>query len=598
MVNLVEGEFARKYYASELRGFLTKEFQVPQGMAALLLEDEKLDRVVGPGIVTVASGLGQLLAEWFGSGRDKNSLVLLRAAEVKLPFYLTRVVSADPIFMDVNFNLTVKLKPGSEALFLSNILGSGISLSIEELKEKLQSEVKDVAQVYIKKRCISELADNFSESLKDMQAEMEAQLHQDLDASGLSFVKLEGLDFYCEEWDERTRAMAAIFSRVAVKEVALEERKRFFDLTSQEEVQAIAEETKKAEFYELRIQLWERVRRAAQTDKMNEVRSERDLENFIRELDRDKLFKEEDYEEIKRNLADKLEDRDRARAHLVRLAELKNESEYRRQEFTLHHALTADQQAAEAELEKSRLKAELDRLDVELEIQKKQGEIELSRARLDADKEGIKMSVEEQKLAQEREHEAALEKQRLEGKREEMRQEIEYYESLSHMPPEALVLAAPDAAKAGYLAELAKLKVQGGMTTEQILAMSAASGTSPQAAEMLKNLTSRANSLDSDELSERRIKEQKEFREEMQKSNNTFIDSYKDVFEKAMKTLADIAQSKGQGGPVYYPPPYPAYPPQWQTPPPAPGQIPCPKCRQPVPAQANFCPYCGEKRSW
>jgi hypothetical protein len=336
------------------------------------------------------------------------------------------------------------------------------------------------------------------------------------------------------------------------------------------------------------------MRRVALTDKMNEVRSEHDLENFLREMDRDKLLKETEYEELKRNLTDKLEDRDRARAYLARMAELKNEYEYRQQEMTLRHTLSSAQQGAEAELEKARLKAELEKVDLELQIRRKQEEAALNRAKLDAEIEGVKLSVEEKRRAQESFDQAEKERMRLESKREEMRQEIDYYESLSRMAPEVLVMAASTPDKARLLADLVQLKTKGGMSAEQILAMAVASGSSPQADQILKGLVSRASSIDKEEITERRVQEQKEFREQLQKTHDTFINSYKDVFEKAMKTLAEIAQAKAPGVSSYYPS-YPPFAPPW-SPTPPPSQPLCPWCQQSVPPNANFCPYCGKKR--
>lgn len=595
MSTLKDGEFAHKFYSREIRGLGDKEFPVPQGMTALLLVDEKYDHPVGSGAVKVASGLGQALKGWFDIGRDKNSLILVRASEIKLPFLVSRLLTRDPIFMDLKFNLKAKLRTGNEELFLSNLMGDRISLTLEDVKTILHSQVKDAAQGYLKKRLIQELADLFPDSLKDLEVKMEDGLKKSLEASGLSFLQIEGLDFFCEAWDERTKALANAFSRVTVKEVELKGRRQLFDLINQEDLQAIAEETEKAKNYELRTQLWERMRRAAQSDKMNEIRSETDFNNFLREMDRDKLLKETDFEEFKRNLADKLEDGDRARVQLVRMIELKNEFDYRRQENSQRHTLTAEEQAAETELEHSRTEAELKRVDLESQIRKKQEEIELARAKLDAEKDGIKLSGEEKRATSLMELEAKKEKQRLESKREEMRQQIEFYESLNRMAPEMLVMVAPDADKARIFSDLAKLKVMSGKGTEEILAMGVASGSSPQAFELLKSMISRSNSIEKEQVSERQIEEQKEFRKEMQKSHDTFILSYKDVFEKAMKTLAEVAQVRNQV--PYGPPPsaYPVYPPFW--PPSAPAaQLACPKCHRIIPAESNYCPYCGTKK--
>lgn len=50
---------------------------------------------------------------------------------------------------------------------------------------------------------------------------------------------------------------------------------------------------------------------------MDKVTSENEMENFLQEIDKDKLLRAEELEEIKRGFGEKKEDHDTARRHLI-----------------------------------------------------------------------------------------------------------------------------------------------------------------------------------------------------------------------------------------------------------------------------------------
>lgn len=554
MWNLKEEEIARRILASELPGIWNHDLPVSEGMVGLLLVNEKLDRVYGPGTLRVSSGL----AQFFGLG-TKNAVVLARAHELSLDFPIAHVLTRDPVFLDFNCQLLLKLQPGAETLFLRNILAGRDSLTFDGFKQRLSGELKEVAQSFLGKRSIAELADHL-EIKPELEAEIELNLKRTLASSGLTFIGLRTADFRCPAWDRRKEGEVLITETQAT----LEGKKRLAEVFTQTELSDLAEETRKVEQHEQRLQLWDRMRRAAQSDKMNEVRSEQDLDEFLRGIDKDKLLKESEFEEFKRSLRDKLDDRERTRDHVVRIAELKNEYEYKNQELSLRSGYTQAQQQIDAELQAKRLEAELKHLDLELAIRRKKDEAmqaalqmesqeaasrrsqELSDVQHQTQIEDVHQVQEAKKRAQERLERAEAEKLDLESRERKMRLELDWYHTLDTMSPETKVLVADSPQKVDLLAGLAKIKAQASLSTEQLLAMAVAAGNSSQAADVLKTLVTKASSMENNDLFERRVSEQKEARGEVRAMSESFIKAQQELFNKTLETLAQIAQAKGK----------------------------------------------------
>ena len=376
MWNLREDEVARKIPASELTGVWNHDLPVPEGMVGLLLVNEKLDRVYGPGTLRVSSGL----AQFFGLG-TKNAVVLARAHELSLDFAIAHVRTGDYLPLDFNCQLLSKLQQGAETLFLRNILAGRELLTFDDLKQRLNGELKEVAQSFLGKRSIADLADHL-EIKPELEAQIELNLKRTLNIGGLTFIGLRTAHFRCPAWDRRKEGEVLITEAQA----ALEGKKRLAEVFTQAELADLAEETRKVEQYEQRIQLWDRMRRAAQSDKMNEVRSEQEMDRFLRDIDKDMLLKESELEELKRSLIGKFDDQERTRIHVVRIAVLKNEYELKNLELSLHSGYTGAQQQAEAERQVKSLEAELRQLDIKLEIERTKNKINQAQLGLESKK--------------------------------------------------------------------------------------------------------------------------------------------------------------------------------------------------------------------
>jgi hypothetical protein len=166
----------------------------------------------------------------------------------------------------------------------------------------------------------------------------------------------------------------------------------------------LAEETAKVEKEERKIELYARLRQAASLDRMNEIRSEKDFQAFLREIDHQELLDEKEQKELLRTWQEQSEDHDIARAHLLAKLEVEQKHELRLADLKSRTDLE------EAELD-SEFAIEDRRVDYELAKRKKTyaAEVDLERQRLQIEQERERLTLENQRLRaqSEREDEAA-----------------------------------------------------------------------------------------------------------------------------------------------------------------------------------------------
>ena len=86
---------------------------------------------------------------------------------------------------------------------------------------------------------------------------------------------------------------------------------------------------------EKRLSLWERMRQAILSNARGEIQSQSELEDLIRQADKDRLLKADEQQTLLRTLAEAREDHEKARAFLLRRVE--SEGEYELQRLDLAH---------------------------------------------------------------------------------------------------------------------------------------------------------------------------------------------------------------------------------------------------------------------
>ena len=586
--NLPPGVLVRRVQPGEMQGLLTKTLEVEEGQAAMLLVGGRHDRTLGPGKHSIGSMLR--------SSVRSTSVVLFRAADVSIDISVARLLTSDPLPLDVSLRLVLKLD--RPILVWQNLVRGADSYSTEHLASALYPLVEEGCQAFFGSRSVKDL-DAHKGTRQELEMALASHLDQPLARWGTKLVSVQAVSIRCETWDKVSQARTSTFVAAADEEIALEGRKRLFDVHQESDIQALAQETAEVVGVEKRVAVWERLRRAIQANATNEIRSRAELEELVRQADKDRLLKESDYENLVRTLSEAKEDHKKGRAFVLRRVEA--EGEYELQKLDLGHRFGLEQERLALELTTARQEMEarweLELRRVELEISKERGLAEARRERdaeerdtrsrsqigdartaaaigdieRDQDAKDLEMALgaysqykdvkREDELARQR-GELEAEERRLsmaveaEGRRVEMRlkesrekhdYELRHIEALSGAGVEALIaISGPEQAQ--LLAQLARTRALSGSSPEQILALQA--GESPQIASALKEILTATAASGQLEQYERLVDELKEGARLSREDYQRNVSTMSEMFNKALDSVKETAVAfSGQPSP-------------------------------------------------
>jgi hypothetical protein len=623
---LAEDEFAVRFREKDLEGWFTREVTVREGSLDLLFLDGRLDRVLSPGKYTLSTLWQTVLRRG-----PKKEVVRVRSGEVPLSFTLPDLLTADPLLLNLECDLLLQLQRGAEQLLYTNLVQEKERLTLLDLRALAFQPLRDAASTWFGQWTLEQLVAN--PSLADLALTAEESVRQGFLGKGLRVLRAVPANPSCAAWDEKTRHLAQGLHDTWQAEGELERRKRWAGVQQATELQAIEEETAGLANFQKRADLWQRLSQAFNTAEMSRIRSEGELEEFIRQADRDKLLQVDDFERFKGALRENQQDEAKVRAHLVRTAELERDYEYKVLELRKRRDLTTTELEFQQGLERLRLQGqqglERQRLDFQVERLRKEAESrlaaqsveeaarrvgELEDARTQAQVQGLQREThrldeelslalrerelaiqradqaerqrqEAERLQREQERQAGRERAQLDNRLRELgerhRQELERMTQLGQMSIHSLI-AVSDPSKAPVLGELAALEIKKGMSYEQILALAAEKN--PQVLSYLeKAQTAQAVSEEEKRLYERIIDEQKDYTSKMGQFWRDSQEMQQRMYNKGLDTIADIARTLGR--------PQPTSPDR--APSPARPDNACPHCHSPQPRDARFCPNCG-----
>jgi len=396
-------DFAVRVDVTDVPGFFRRELIIEPGTRALFIVDGRVpeEGVLGPGRYAF-DNLAQRIAG-LGKAREVTA-ILVDGGDVELDFTIPDLFTSDPIRITMDCRLVVRV--GNPVLFLTNLMKGRRNFPRSELRRYLFEEIQNATQEAVGEWSVRELHANLAFK-EELATHIGAHLKRTFERAGLDFDRVRALNFRHERWDEMRGVKEEYFLQLSREEAELEGRRRLLDVLSQKELQELA-------YYEGRVQLHDRMRRAVLEDKLSELRTEEELERYLHELDRQKLLREEEIEELKRQFAWRREGWEALKRHYLSLLDA----------------------MFEMELEKLRRKREREEDLADLEIARKGFEI-LS-----------------------------------EHKARKMQLELERMEKMSRLSVEALIaVSGPEQAR--LLAELKRTEILRGMSEEQILALAA-----------------------------------------------------------------------------------------------------------------------------
>ncbi len=652
-------EFAVRVEADDLQGLLKRDIKVEPGTNAMFIYQGTSRGILPPGEYTLGT-LGQRVKDWFtGDIPERATILLVEVVPTELVFRLDTSYTKDDLPIGISIRLQAEVtEPGK---FLVNLLKGRERFTQDDLHAYLFPEVAQVADTWLRQHTLQQLTEDLELRLR-LELALDERLRMTFSQTGLRFLHVRTAELNLEPFDhikgirsqyklkvaevnvnaagEQEMFDAETHNRISKAEAEAKAKARFTEIQKQVDLQALAEETTKVELEERKSELYQRMRQAVLSDKMNEVRSEKEFDRFLDEQDFDKLLRVKEREDLKKTWADQAEDHDKARAHL--LAKLDIEYNYELQMAGLKLQQDFSQAKLDMELELARKKADYEfdmrrkntdeglrleqerqriqdeRRKKELEISELQQRIELATEReqdmLDlevlAKNKEIHRLDDEESLRIKREHELAM-------RREEQKLELDRWvaderrlqaEREHEMKLRTLELEG----------EIKKVEIYKGMTGEQILAADAAKSDSAAHAleEKYKSSTNEQVTKQTKEIYEQRLSDKEEAARKQEEKDRQHqqdlmamhehdIDNLKGISERALDRMSDTTQAiarggggsqpiivvPGAGGPQVIQPGQGGYTGQ-----PAPaGKKVCPNCGQFVDADARHCTHCGIK---
>jgi len=613
-----EDDFTTKVEVTDLKGLFTKGLTVEHGTKAMLFINGALADTLMPGKYDMG-GISDKLKN-FDLTRAATA-VLVDAGDVRLDFKVTEIRTKDPVKIDVSCNFVAQLSDPN--LFFVNMMKGRQNYSISDLKSFLFDEVRNALREAISRKAAMELSTDLGLK-KEFEVQVETHLKTTYQRNGLSFIQFQTVDYIFPHIDKIKNIQEDVFLQITEEQAKLDGRKRLFEVITEKELQEIAEESKKVEHFEMRSEVWARMRKAVNSDKMNEVKNEDELEVFLLESDKGKLLRQEEMEELKQTFAEKKEDHEIARQHLLQKIGIEHELELER--VRLLGAEELDRDLLEMKLKKKRMELEyaiaareaenlsqreevlknaIAENDIKLKTTKNEAEItsiEREQDRLDAEQgmvmlekmKAIKLKDERERMLLEQDRKEKELELRLKEKEVDHKMELERLAQLSEMSTEALIAVSP-AEQASMLAELKKTETLKDMSDDQILAMAAEK--SPEVAKAFQEKFKAASSDQMKELYERMLKDKDKSSEDLK---NTVMEMFKTSMDGMKAQQAQYPPN------VVYPPPgqpgvvVPGYGPGYPAGQPAGEQsqqkvVICSQCRSEVSVGEKYCNNCGNK---
>jgi len=422
------------------------EIIVEEGTRAIVFVDGEYVQDLSPGRFEVEGDKGRqgflkLLLATIGlpeaPKRCVVTAILVDAGDVELKnLEVDDLFTSDPLKVAVKTNLVIGVRDVSR--FHNNVMKSRTGYSITDIENDVLPELHDAMEEHLGNCTASELNSNL-DFKKELTARLERHLGETFDRNGLAVVQVRALRFEHGE----------MLLQVTKQEAENAGRTRLFDALNEAQLQKLYEETKKVELAEKRNGVLRRMRRAVTEDKMAELESGEEWEDFFHRYDRRKLLREEETNKLRQGVLDRADDHKVARLFLDEKLRLEHELGLQKIELVAKGEM--DDIAVDREIARNRKKIEAD-------VEEKRAKIKLGfearerKDELDHERDKAKQELDEAAKDAETRRMMELIHAKSEIEREKIAADLKKTELLRDLPEERIMALmagdSPDVAKA------------------------------------------------------------------------------------------------------------------------------------------------------
>jgi len=533
-------DFAARIDVDDVRGWLIKPLVVEHGTRALLFQRGRFVGELPPGRYDMDGLLQRVTNFLISSGA---SIVIMDAGDVGLWLENGGLWTADEMEVGTTMQLIVRVQD-ADALFQNLIKGRG-RLLIDDVETALADEMQMVLAGIVRRFAADQLFPAL-DARYEIETLLREHLRTTLSRLGLELVQLRFIDFVGEAYEELRQQRAAL--KVDAAKVDLRAQRNLLN---------------------------QRLRELLTQDRMGAFKSEKDLEDFVRQTEHELGLKgvirddelqrlkerfqfERDREGVLRRLEiqsiENDELREQAWKQLV-ADERQRDERHRRQ-------LERDLESARTSEEKAKIEARIDQIEHEQAMREAHDGLEL-----------LQKSKDIEQAERDRESQRKLKEMEAFGKADAQ-----------------ALLAILDGPAAERVLKLEKFRAQKDLAPEQLLAIAAE--VSPEAARALAAKYTAEGHLSAELI--RRLEQQLAEQRELAAS---YADRLERVMQTALQQMGQVATARAQSGEAQQTVVVPGgLGPPVVVNPPAPGPArTCRHCGAKLESTGDFCPGCGQR---
>jgi arsenate reductase-like glutaredoxin family protein len=360
-----DSDFATRVTIPDLRGFFeklpflpsvnkSKSIVIEPGTRSVIIEEGFVVGELYAGEYTLESIIDRLKF-W----KNKQSTVFLtRAEEVSVDSAVKNLPCIEGVCFDVQCRWTVQTT--NVLLFMENLMGANENVSVNQLEQWLAPSLHQAIRDTVGQMEYSFLTGN--NILKDLADGIRSRVEVKYSRYGLVFVDLQSVQVTPQDGGLAEKKGE---QWLAARENQLQRAANELD---NEKVRINAEDMRQK--VDLRVSL----RALVSEDNLNQIKSREDFEKSIDQIDRQKLLRLEEREQLIAAYEERKEDHADLRQHLLSTLELQREQEIEELRLAVDHAVrmkslgqeieqarlvrTADSEQWRSELEQERESAE------------------------------------------------------------------------------------------------------------------------------------------------------------------------------------------------------------------------------------------------
>jgi len=313
-------EVAVRMTLGDISGFFSKQLLVSRGTNALVIDGETHLGVVPPGTYTLKSFFDKLK---FWQSAKQVDVMLVRDDDLRLELQADQVPTAEELFVAVRLQPVIRIQDVS--LFAKNLLGNRTTMTVPQLCEWITPIMTQAIRESIRQLDIESLTSPDVRPI--LFTAIQDAAKTSLSRYGIVCDDIHAVEIVHDQYDENRRKAGE--SRLDEKEAfrKIEQRERELELNTLAEHVEIDTREAEVALAIRRNDVRKNMRDALLSNTFDKVKTREEFEMFMLEIDKRRLLREDERDELQKTFDAKKEDHDLLRTHLARQLELRRNAE-------------------------------------------------------------------------------------------------------------------------------------------------------------------------------------------------------------------------------------------------------------------------------